>query len=264
MLGSVQVAGQATNVGVITSVAGGVASQATAAASLVVSNAASLETSIVGEIFARNYTVGTKYACAASSCDKIPSLEVVLCFGLSITVLSVITFTLAFFLPFMKLVSLGCSMLATLFFIVFAACVVSIAEVASLVGSSTFFRVEKGEIFKESLWALGGAILMASSAFGMLLVSPRRVGPGAEADAQSMSLWQRSGLAEVVNAQPISEKGDRRLTGSTIAPSFSEESGRLTRSTTTPSLSEKEGGRLTGSTIAPSLSDKEGGYSAPA
>ena len=62
-------------------------------------------------------------------------------------------------------------MLILLFFIVFAACVVSIVEVASLVGGSTSFHVEKREVFKESLWALGGAVLLAFSAVGRLFVS---------------------------------------------------------------------------------------------
>ncbi|KAK4205902.1 hypothetical protein QBC37DRAFT_329629 [Rhypophila decipiens] len=212
LLGSVQtIAGEATNVGAITTVAGGVPSQAIAAASSVISDAA-VGGSVVGKIFAANYTVGTKYACAASSCDKIPSLEVVLCFGLLVTVMAAIAFTLAFFLPFMKFVSLGCSLLSLLFFIVFAACAVSIVEVASLVGGSTSFRVERGEVFKESLWALGGAVLLAFSAVGRLFVSTRQAGPVAGEQSNGSSrvvpTWAqpaRSGRGKIANAK--SEKG---------------------------------------------------------
>ncbi|KAM7210616.1 hypothetical protein V8F06_014006 [Rhypophila decipiens] len=219
LLGSVQtIAGEATNVGAITTVAGGVPSQAIAAASSVISDAA-VGGSVVGKIFAANYTVGTKYACAASSCDKIPSLEVVLCFGLLVNVMAAIAFTLAFFLPFMNdagkeklFVPLGCSLLSLLFFIVFAACVVSIVGVASLVGGSTSFRVEKGEVFKESLWALGGAVLLAFSAVGRLFVSTRQASPVAGEQSNGSSrvvpTWAqpaRSGRGEIANAK--SEKG---------------------------------------------------------
>ncbi|KAJ9130194.1 hypothetical protein NKR23_g12308 [Pleurostoma richardsiae] len=152
----------------VTSAAGVAASRVTDAVSSVVSNAASLETSVVDQIFATNYTVGTKYACAASSCDQIPSLEVVLCFGLAATLISATTSALMFFLPFMKPFTLGCSTLALLFFIVFTACVVSVVEIASLVADSTFFRVQRGDVFAESLWTLGSAIVLFFSAFGML------------------------------------------------------------------------------------------------
>ncbi len=131
----------------ITSIAGGAASQVTATVSSVISDAISAETSVLGHIFATNYTVGTKYAYAASSCDQIPSLEVVLCFGVFITSVSAIAFALAFFLPLMKIFTLRLSMLTMLFFIVFAVCVVLIAELASLVARSTFFHVEKGDVY---------------------------------------------------------------------------------------------------------------------
>lgn len=148
----------------------GAASQVTAPLSSIVSEAASVETSVVGQIFATNYTVGTKYACAASSCNQIPSLEVLLWFGLFITVVSVITSGFAFYKPFIKPLTLGCSMLAMLLFIVFAACAVSIAEIG-LLARSTLFHVEEGDVFAEALWILGGGIVLAFSSVGILFMN---------------------------------------------------------------------------------------------
>lgn len=90
-----------------------------------------------------------------------------------IAVISVITSALAFFLPFMKLSTLGASMLATLFFIVFAVCAVTIAEVGSLVDRSTFIHAQKGEVFAQALWVLGGAVVLAFSAVGIFFVPLR-------------------------------------------------------------------------------------------
>lgn len=180
IFGSVQtLASQATGPGIMDSTlipdikktVGGAASQVTAALSSIVSEAASIETSVISQGFATNYTVGTKYACAGSSCGQIPSLEVVLCFGLFITGISVITSALAFYLPFMKLLTVGCSMLATLFFIVFTACTVSIVQIGSLVAKSTIFAVERGAVYAEALWVLGGAVVLAFSAVGIFLMS---------------------------------------------------------------------------------------------
>lgn len=182
MFGSVQsIATQATDPGVIASTlvpglrstAAGAVSQATAALSSVVSEAASVETSVISQTFAGNYTVGTKYACAASSCAQIFSLEVILCFGALIAGISVITSALAFCLPFMGLSTLGCSMLAMLFSIVFAVCAVTIAEIGLLADRATFIHAQKGEVFAQSLWILGSAVVLAISAVGIFLVPLR-------------------------------------------------------------------------------------------
>ena len=158
-----------TSVPQITDIAGSIATQATAALPSVVSDAASVATSVADRILG-NSTAGIKYVCIASSCDQIHVLLVVLGLGLSITVLSAVALALTFFLPFMKFLTLGCSTLALLFYVLFAGCVVCIAEIASLNAVSTFFKATRGEVFPESLWALGFAAVLAFSALGHIFM----------------------------------------------------------------------------------------------
>ncbi|KEY73845.1 hypothetical protein S7711_11540 [Stachybotrys chartarum IBT 7711] len=155
----------------MTAAAGVAASRVTAAVSNAITEAASLESFKLDELFTSNYTVGTKYACAASECNQVPSLEVVLCFGLVMAIVSAVAFALAFFLPFMRLVSLGCSMLAMIFFIVLAASVVFITQTAVLLADSTSLQVEKGDVFAGSLWSLASAIVMAFSTTAVVFLS---------------------------------------------------------------------------------------------
>lgn len=172
----------------MTGAAGVAASRVTAAVSNAITEASSLESFTLDELFASNYTVGTRYACAASECNQVPSLEVVLCFGLAMAIVSTVAFALAFFLPFMRLVSLGCSMLAMIFFIVLAASVVFITETALLLADSTSLQVEKGDVFAGSLWNLASAIVMAFSAAGMVFIPLRRASkPKTREDVQTSS-----------------------------------------------------------------------------
>lgn len=111
---------------VATSAGGGAASWATAAASSVIGD-------VVGTInykLPTSFSIGTKDLCVEisgqSSCTRLSSLEIVLVFGMTLILISCVTFALKFFLPFMGISTLVLSILGLVFFIVFAACVMFI------------------------------------------------------------------------------------------------------------------------------------------
>jgi hypothetical protein len=154
---------------VIPSAVGGAASWATAAISSVIGDAVES----INHKLPTSYSIGTKNICVGlggqPSCTPIPSLEVVYVFGLSLILVSLASFILKFFLPFMGVLTLVLSVLGLVFFIVFAACVLLIGEIVSGLARSTIIQVEKGNLVPDSIgtlvcgiaWAIIGVIDVA-------------------------------------------------------------------------------------------------------
>lgn len=148
----------------IPTIVNGAASRATAAVSSVIDDA----TKRIGEVLPTGCSVGTKYVCVElsgqSSCVRMPSLEVVLLFGLSLTLVSFFTFALKFVLPLMGVFTLALSVLGLLFFVVFAASMIFIGEIAFVLADSEAIYVEKGMALPDSIGSLVCAILWVAIA----------------------------------------------------------------------------------------------------